>query len=201
MGRRFRKSSHAKNEHADGKHRFEHWYRDNSVYFITSRTRDGFHAFASDEAKRVFWDRFSHWTAQFGFVPWVTTLLVNHYHTVGYLKVGENLGVMMQRLHGSVAKLVNDMLPTRHLPFWREDGVKDYFDGCLRDRDQCARAYEYTCRQAVRARIVRDWRDYPHTRVNVELDVGVERALELRAFMSDVPYPRYQRKRAAPKAR
>jgi hypothetical protein len=33
----------------------------------------------------------------------VTTLLYNHYHTVGYLKKGEELGAMMRKLHGSVA--------------------------------------------------------------------------------------------------
>ncbi len=104
---------------------------------------------------------------------------------------------MMQRIHGSVAKLVNDTLPERRVPFWREDGVKDYFDGCLRNELQCERAYRYTLLQAVRARVVRDWHDYPHTRVNIELDVGMKRALELRAFMDDVPYQRYQRNRKA----
>lgn len=192
MGR-FRKSSHSKNEHTNGAHRFEHWYRDNTVYFITSRTRDGYHAFVSEQAKAIFWDRFNHWTQHFGFVPWVTTLLVNHYHTVGYLKAGENLGVMMQRIHGSVAKLVNDTLPERRVPFWREDGVKDYFDGCLRSEVQCERSYRYTLLQAVRARVVPDWHDYPHTRVNIKLDVGMKRAIELRALMEDVPYQRYQR--------
>ncbi|MEO6436473.1 MAG: hypothetical protein ABIP55_12040 [Tepidisphaeraceae bacterium] len=37
----FRKSSHSKAESWDGQHRFEHWYRDNTVYFITSKVRDG----------------------------------------------------------------------------------------------------------------------------------------------------------------
>jgi hypothetical protein len=190
---RFRKFSHSKNEHTEGKHRFEHWYRDNTVYFITSRTRDGYHAFESDQAKAIFWDRFNHWTKHFGFIPWVTTLLVNHYHTVGYLKVGEDLGVMMQRIHGSIAKLVNDTLPARRVPFWRTAGVKDYFDGCLRDELQCRRAYRYTMLQAVRARIVRDYRDYRHTHLAIDLDRGVKRALQIHAFMEGTPYKRYER--------
>jgi hypothetical protein len=191
MERRFRKFS--RHEHTEGKHRFEHWYRDNTVYFITSKVRDGFHAFESDDAKFIFWGRFDHWTNHFGFVPWVTTLMVNHYYTLGYMKVGEDLGVMMQRIHGSVAKLVNDTLPQRHLPFWRTDGVKDYFDGCLRDQKQCRLAYRYTLLQAVRARVVTDYRDYPHTRVRVPLDVGVRRALELNTFMTGIPYDRYDK--------
>ena len=43
---------------------------------------------------------------------------------------------MMQRLHGSVAKLVNDLLPQRLTPFWRDAEGKGYFDGCIRDEKQ-----------------------------------------------------------------
>ena len=39
-------------EFFDGQHRFEHWYRDNTVYFITTKVRDGYRAFDSDRAKR-----------------------------------------------------------------------------------------------------------------------------------------------------
>ena len=188
-----RKSSYTSYTVYDGQHRFEHWYCDNQVYFITARCRDKYPAFESEEAKAVFWDRFNHWTGVYGFVPWVTTLLDNHYHTLGYLKVGENLGPMMQRVHGSVAKLVNDLLPKRRVPFWREAGNQDYFDGCIRDELQARRAYRYTLLQAVRARIVRNYKDCPHTKVRVELERAIARALELGAFLEGVAYARYDR--------
>lgn len=187
-----RKSSYTSHEFFDGQHRFEHWYRDNTIYFITARCRDKFPAFQTDEAMQVFWDRFSHYTTAHGFVPWVTTLLNSHYHTLGYLRHAVNLGPMMRKLHGSVAKLVNDLLPQRHLPFWRRAGDQDYFDGCIRDELQCRRAYRYTLLQAVRARLCSDWRDYPHTRVAIELERGLERALQLKAFLESVPYKCYQ---------
>jgi hypothetical protein len=189
--RRFRKSSATARESHNGRHRYEHWYLDNQVYFITARCRERFPAFASEQAKTIFWDRFEHYTQQFGFVPWVTSLLDNHYHTLGYLRVGENLGPMMQRLHGSVAKLVNDLLPQRRIPFWREAGHRDYFDGCIRNEKQCQLAYNYTLRQGVRHGIVRDLRDYQHTHVAIELERGLKRALELKAFLEHVPYKRY----------
>jgi hypothetical protein len=110
-----RRSNPGANEYFDGKHRLEHWYRDNQVYFITARTRNGVHAFASDEAKAIFFDRFDFYTKRYNFVPWVTSLLSNHYHTIGYLYHGDDLGPMMQKIHGSVAKLVNDTLAERHL--------------------------------------------------------------------------------------
>lgn len=187
----FRSSSSQAREFKDGKHRFEHWYRDNTIYFITARCRDRFPAFASEQAKQIFWDRFDHYTKQYGFVPWVTTLLNNHYHTLGYLRLGSNLGPMMQRIHGSVAKLVNDVLLERHLPFWRGKNNGDYFDGCIRDEKQFRRAYRYTLTQSTRHRLALDWSQYPHTRQSIELDRGLKRAVEIDAFLAEVPYPRY----------
>lgn len=189
------KSSHTHKEFHDGERRFEHWYVDNQVYFITSRCRDGYLAFRSDEAKAVFWVRFYHYTKLHGFFPWVTTLIGNHYHTVGYLRYGKDLGPMMRKIHGSVAKLVNDLLPERRVPFWRERGGRDYFDGCLRDELQCRRAYRYTLTQCRRHGICPNPALYPHTRVDIELERGIRRATELKAFLYDVPYPRYDRKR------
>ena len=74
-----RKCTPGRREFFEGKHRFEHWYRDNTVYFITARCRDRFHALASEEAKQIFWDRFLHYSQMHGFVPWVVTVLHNHY--------------------------------------------------------------------------------------------------------------------------
>jgi hypothetical protein len=168
--------------------RFEHWLIDNQVYFITARWRDKFLAFASDEAKAVFWNRFTHYTAEAGFTPWVTTLLDNHYHTIGYLRNGKALPQMMQGIHGSVAKLVNDLLEERRPEFWRDAKGREYFDGCIRDEKQARLAYRYTLTQGSRHGVVRDGQAYPHTRVNVEL----ERAVQLRAFLEGVAYKRYR---------
>ena len=66
-----RKSGARRNEWFGGGHQFEHWYRDNSVFFITARCREGYPAFASERAKEVFWDRFQHYTRVHEFNPWV----------------------------------------------------------------------------------------------------------------------------------
>jgi hypothetical protein len=191
----FEKSQTSNHEWWDGQHRFEHWYRDNQVYFITARCRDRFAAFATEQAKLIFWMQFEKYTKAFGFVPWVTSLLHNHYHTLGYLYEGTNLPKMMQRIHGSVAKLVNDILVTRHVPFWTDSGKQNYFDGCIRDELQCRRAYRYTLTQCRRHHICDDPELYPNTHVDIEVDRGVKRALELNAFLEGVPYARYERGR------
>jgi hypothetical protein len=99
----------------------------------------------------------------------------------------------MQRMHGSVAKLVNDIVPERRADFWRDRKGKEYFDGCIGDAKQCRAAYRYTLMQARRHGIMWDYLLYPHTRVNVELEVGLKRALELGAFLEGVRYKRYER--------
>jgi hypothetical protein len=195
MSKRIHKTSRSSNAARGDQHRFEHWLADNQVYFITARCRDQFPVFASESAKTVFWKQFDKYTAEFGFTPWVTSLVDNHYHTIGYLRVGKSLPLMMQRIHGSVAKLVNDLLPQRLTPFWCDADGKGYFDGCIRDEKQARLAYRYALLQAERHGIVRDWRQYPHTRVNVELERAIRRSHELKAFMEGVPYKRYQKPR------
>ncbi len=194
-------------------HRYEHWYRDNQVYFITARCKGKYPAFSTDRAKLIFWDRFEHYSTKHRFNPWVTSLLNNHYHTIGYLHQGTDLAPMIRCIHGSVAKLVNDTLQTidgttntaagsgqdseclnggRLLPFWG-DGRKTYFDGCIRDRKQARSAYQYVLHQSVRHRIVDNWQTYEHTRVNVERQDAITYAVEQDAFMKNVPYRRYER--------
>lgn len=193
MKKRIVKSARMYTEIFQGKHRFEHWYVSNQVYFITSRCREKFPAFASDPAKQVFWDRFYHWAGVYQFEPWVTTVMNNHYHTLGFLRHGQHLQSFMQRFHGSVAKLVNDLLPERRKEFWRDGKGREYFDGCIRDETQCRSAYRYTMLQAVRAGIVKRWSDYPHTHLNKEVDACVTYANTHHGFLDDIPYKRYQK--------
>ena len=195
MPKRIRKSQPSKPRQYQGSQKFEHWYVDNQVYFITARCRGKYPAFAGERAKAVFWDRFDHYTAKYQFVPWVTSLMTTHYHVLGYCRHGETIRQMMRPLHGSVAKLVNDLLPQRRVPFWSDPGHRDYFDGCIRDQTQCRRAYRYVLTQCVRHGICADWRDYAHTRVNVAMERAIGRALELGAFLTGVPYKRYMRGR------
>jgi REP element-mobilizing transposase RayT len=184
----FKKGSSAKKEFYNGRHRREHWYRDNTVYFLTVRCTDRFPAFASEEAKTIFWRQFTKYTSEHHFDVWICTLLDNHYHAIGYLPHGPDLAPMIRKIHGSVAKLVNDILPTRLTPFWA-----DYFDGCLRDENQFRRAYCYTLLQSRRHGICRDYRQYLHTRMGLTLEGGLAIAQSRRVFLRDVPYKRYEK--------
>ena len=183
-----RKSSPTPHVVYQGKHCFEHWYRDNQIYLITARCRQKFPAFQNTDAKNIFWDRFEHYARQYAFEPYITALLNNHYHTLGYLRTGSDLGPLMQKLHGSVAKLVNDRLPERRVPFWHHDRHRDYFDGCLRDEQQFRRSYRYIATQAQRSRLSAS---AVQIRANVGLEEGLARAVRLRALLWGVRYARY----------
>ncbi|HEX4055822.1 MAG TPA: hypothetical protein VHX86_16280 [Tepidisphaeraceae bacterium] len=180
-----RKGAATPHEFFHGQHRLEHWYGDNSLYFLTIRCSDQFPAFASEPAKEIFWRQFTKYFTDHHFDVFVCTLMTNHYHAVGYFSDGNHLAPMLQKIHGSVSKLVNDLLPQRRVPFWSE-----YFDGCLRDEKQYRRAYRYTQLQSVRHGICRDWREYKHTRVYVDLKDGLKIATTKRAFLPMVPYKR-----------
>jgi hypothetical protein len=188
---RFRKGSHKSEEYFGSHHRFEHWYRDNTIYFLTARCRNRTRAFESERAKEIFWNRFDHYTRQFGYTPFVTSLLDNHYHSLGHLECGANLGPMMQKIHGSVAKLVNDLLAARLAPFWTDKGHQNYFDGCVRDEKQCRLAFRYTFTQSRRHGACADPSRYAHTHVMIDIDRAVCRALQRNSFLSAVPYKRY----------
>lgn len=187
------KSNTSTRERYAGQHRFEHWYRDNQVYFITSTVRNHIPAFAREAAKQIFWKKFELYAREFDFTPWVVSLMNNHDHMLGYLKFGKDLPRFMQRLHGSVAKLVNDLLEVRIVPFWTESGKQNYFDGCLRDVLQLRRAYRYTLTQCSRHRICSDPKQYAHTRVYLNVESAVEFAVGHHALLEKVPYARYQK--------
>jgi len=49
--------------------------------------------------------------------------------------------------------------------------------------------------QAVRAGLVKNWREYPHNYVKIEVERAVERAVELNALLEGVLYACYERRK------
>ncbi|MEL7238232.1 MAG: transposase [Planctomycetota bacterium] len=194
---RIRKASRTKEEkRPDGSHRFEHWIKDNQLYFLTCCTKGHAHVFKSRQAQEVFWQCFNRWHERSGFKVCVVTLMSSHYHLVGYAKVGQQLVDFVQGLHGSTARAVNPLLDQPLRPFWGERKGQSYFDGCLRDEEQASKAWTYTRDQAVKAGLVENWDEWPGTRVFVERDAMLKRATTLGAYLRGVPYKRYDNKAA-----
>ena len=194
MGKRIRKSDPSSREHRNGRHKFEHWYVDRTVYFLTARVREGLFAFEDPACQTIFWSKFDQYTRAHQFDPWIATLLVNHYHVVGFAQNRVALGQMMRKLHGSIAWLICKHLDIQHKPFWRDSASNDYMDGCLRSEKQLEDSYLYVRNQSVKARLVKRWEDDPNTRVMKPLEDCLTFARENDALLKGVPYPRYERR-------
>ena len=139
-----RKSGPTRREYWEDKHKFEHWYRDNTVYFVTARCRDKHPCFASPEACAIFWDRFTHYTTQHHFEPWVTTLMNNHYHIQhldvkpeNLLLVGGRVKVadfgLVKDLHDAAASMMGGLTPIYAPPevFEDQDAMKEWVGGAV----------------------------------------------------------------------
>jgi len=66
---------------------------------------------------------------------------------------------MMQRLKGRTALPANKLLGRQGEPFWRHES----HDHLVRDGEECARVTAYVLNNPVKAGIVEDWRQWPHT--------------------------------------
>ena len=194
MFERIHKTSRSPTEiHPTGSHRFEHWIKDNQLYFLTSCTNGKAHVFQTEETQAIFLKCFDNWHERSGLKVCVISLLSNHYHLVGYAKSGQQLIDFIRGLHSSTARYLNQLLDLPLRPFWREAGGQSYFDGCLRDEGQASKAWTYTRDQAVKAGLVRTYHDWPGTRVIVEREPMVRRATQLDAYLRGVPYKRYEK--------
>ena len=169
------------------RHRREHWLIDNQIYFITARCRDGLLIFEDEQAAEIFWNRFDHHTLAQQITPIVTSLVGNHYHLLAHVEVGANVPVFVRNLHGSTAKLTNDLREAAGLDrisdVWANGLRGSYFDGCVRNATQFRRIFRYVERQGVRHGLVRTGEHFPHTRVNVSMERALKRALERNSFL------------------
>ena len=152
-----------------GRHRLEHWYRDNQVYFITARCRDKHPAFAMERA-----------------IAAPGRSEVSPPCVPGALN-----GVSSGQAHARRT----DISPQVNTPGGSPRiCVLSLRERSIRNERQCRRAFRYTLTQSVRHGICTDWREYPHTHVKVDLERGVKRALQLKAFLEGVPYKRHQKR-------
>ena len=168
--------------------RVEHWHIDNQIYFITARCRDRLPAFEAEDAKLIFWRQLEIKAAEHGLTLIIASLLNNHYHLLGYLKEGDQLTPLMRGLHGSVARYVNQVTPPEKQvkPLFREATGKQYFDGAIRSPKQFDRTFRYIERQGVRHGLCERGEIYRHTRVYVDKERAIKRALQINAFLTGV---------------
>ena len=170
------------------RHRCEHWHIDNQIYFITARCRDRLPAFRTEAAKAIFWQQLDIKAQAHGFTPIITSLIDNHYHVLGHLREGEQLTPLIRGLHSSVARYINQVTPEAEQvkPLFRMQTGKQYFDGAIRSSKQFIRTFRYIERQGIWHKLCQPGEAYAHTRISVERDRAMKRALRIGAFLYGV---------------
>ena len=108
-----------------------HIYQDETIYFITARTKDRMNLFNTYKKCSLFLDRFARRVACFCFeaIGWV--LNTNHYHILVNVSDGSMLGMFVQNLHSNSARLLNKIDQSEGRQVWYQ-----YWDRCIRsERD------------------------------------------------------------------
>jgi len=84
-----------------------HIYLDEKYYFITCRTLDKKEYFKSDSVKQIVLNNFIKIRKEFNLEEFIYSILNNHYHFLTYLKLGKDLGKIMQLINGNISKELN----------------------------------------------------------------------------------------------
>lgn len=108
-----------------------HIYQDETIYFITARTKDRVDIFNTQEKCSLFFDVFERSLKKFGFeaIGWV--LNTNHYHILVKVSDGSMLWRFIQNLHSNLARVINKLDRSEGRQIWYQ-----YWDRCVRsERD------------------------------------------------------------------
>lgn len=85
------------------------YYLDHNYFFITSRTIEGMKYFSDDKNKKLLSDKILEMQALYDFNYEAFCALDNHYHLFFYLKDGDLLPEIIQRINGGISYLLKDV--------------------------------------------------------------------------------------------
>lgn len=83
------------------------YYLNNNYYFITCRTLNQEHLFATDQSKQLILNALLKISKKFNFKFEAFSILSNHYHLLFYLTYGTDLKKIMQMINGGVSYNLN----------------------------------------------------------------------------------------------
>ncbi len=108
-----------------------HIYQDETIYFITARTKNRENFFNTQRKCSLFSEVFERSLKKFdfGMIGWV--LNPNHYHILIEVSDGSMLGRFVQNLHSNLARIINKLERSEGRQIWYQ-----YWDRCIRsERD------------------------------------------------------------------
>ncbi|MBU0597737.1 transposase [Patescibacteria group bacterium] len=132
-----------------------HIYLDNTIYFITARTRDKWKYFNTDRRKLLINNILKSVIKQYDLQLYAWVILANHYHLLIKIKSNNQLIRFIKSFHGQSAISLNkiDKIPGRKI--W-----VNYWDHCIRDEKDFWRHFNYIHHNPVKHKCVTLINDY-----------------------------------------
>jgi putative transposase len=111
-----------------------HLFLDDTPYFITGAIYEKRHLLESTELKQLLLKQINEYFKQYDWELHHWVILDNHFHLMGKSKLGKDMTRIMQGIHGSTSKPIQETTGGVKPIWW------NYWDYCLRnDRDYVVR--------------------------------------------------------------
>ena len=147
-----------------------HYYLDNKIYFITSRTVDKNRFFNTKEKKNLLKKILIEAGNKFniGFYAWI--ILDNHYHLLLNVLKGDSISDFMKIINGKSAFLLNGIDKVRKRKIWF-----NYWDTCIRSEKDFWMRFNYVHHNSIKHRYAEKMKDYYFSSYNYWLEKkGIE---------------------------
>ena len=142
-----------------------HYYFDNKIYFITSRTVDRERILDTEEKKNVLKKTMIEAGNKFkiGFYAW--TILDNHYHLLLDVLKGESIPGFMKTINGKSAFLLNRIDEIKKRKIWF-----NYWDTCIRSEKDFWMRFNYIHHNSVKHNYAKKMDNYIFSSYNYWLN-------------------------------
>ncbi len=108
-------------------HHPSHWYQDNAIYFITSRTIDAKEYFDGNDKRKIIYNTLKEGIKKFKINLYAFVILSNHYHLLFKIQKGLELSKFVGYINGRSSKELNETENMSGRKIWYQ-----YWDHCIR---------------------------------------------------------------------
>ena len=109
-------------------HHPPHWYKDNTIYFITSRTVGAENYFIGPSKRKIIYDVLKEEIEKFKIDLYAFVILSNHYHLLFRIQKGIEIADFIGHLNGKSSKILNEAENKFGRKVWYQ-----YWDHCVRN--------------------------------------------------------------------
>jgi len=109
-------------------HHPPHWYQDNTIYFITSRTINAKEYFDDDNKRKIIYNILKEGIKKFKADLYAFVILSNHYHLLFKIQKGLELSKFIGYINGKSSKTLNEIENISRRKIWYQ-----YWDHYIRN--------------------------------------------------------------------